>query len=53
LERENLRLQKMVAKIQVEGVSKDNEIKALKKQASKAGIKVVIQKFATPEKETK
>ena len=48
LEKENLRLQKQVAKLQVKIVSKDNEIKALKQAAPK--FNVVIQEYGSPEK---
>ena len=48
LEKENLRLQKEVAKLQVKTVSKDNEIKALKKATPK--VNIVIKKFGSPEK---
>jgi uncharacterized metal-binding protein len=53
LEKENLRLHKIVAKLQVESVSQKNEIKALKEQAKKPGLKVVVQKFSFLEKDTK
>jgi hypothetical protein len=41
LEKENLRLQKQVAKLQVESVSKNNEIKALKQLPPKIKVRVV------------
>lgn len=53
LEKENLRLHKIIIKAQVESISKDNQIKALKQQASKARIKVVVQNFGSPEKNQK
>jgi uncharacterized protein YlxW (UPF0749 family) len=46
LEKENLRLQKQVAKLQVKIISKDNEIKALKQAIPK--FTLVIQ---SPEKD--
>jgi hypothetical protein len=49
LEKENLRLQKQVAKLQVQNVTKDNEIKALKQTQPK--LKVVVQKFSSSEKD--
>jgi hypothetical protein len=52
LEKENLRLHKMVAKLQVKCVSQNNEIKALKEQAKKPGAKIIIQGYSS-EKETK
>ena len=51
LEKENLRLQQRIAKFQVETTSKDNQIKALKKQAGRPGAKLVIKGLDTPEKE--
>jgi len=48
LEKENLRLQKQVAKLQVKIVSKDNEIKALKQAIPKFNL--VIQNYGSPEK---
>ena len=36
LEKENLRLHKQIAKLQVENLTKDNEIKALEKDSGKA-----------------
>ncbi len=42
LEKENLRLHKKIAKLQVENVTKDNEIKALKKFQPE-GVKIIIQ----------
>jgi hypothetical protein len=41
LEKENLRLQKQVAKLQVESVSKNNKIKALKQVGPKIKVGVV------------
>jgi hypothetical protein len=50
LEKENLRLHKKVAKLQVENVTKDNEIKALKKDRGKAiTFKVIYEKAGEKE----
>jgi len=48
LEKENLRLQKKVAKLQVENTSKDNEIKALKQAQPK--VNIVVKGLLQPEK---
>jgi hypothetical protein len=42
LGKENLRLHKKIAKLQVENVTKDNEIKAIKK--AQPGAKIIIQR---------
>lgn len=49
LEKENLRLHKQVAKLQVKNIIKDNEIKALKQ--AQPEVKIVIKKFSSPEKD--
>ena len=49
LEKKNLMLQKLVAKLQVIIVSKDNEIKALKKAQPK--YKIVLQEHAPLKKD--
>jgi len=49
LEKENLRLHKQVAKLQVKNITKDNEIKALKQ--AQPEVKIVIKKFSSPEKD--
>ncbi len=49
LEKENLRLQKVVAKLQVKCLSQDNEILALRKEAKKPRGKIVIMTHS-PEK---
>jgi hypothetical protein len=52
LERENLRLHKIVAKLQVKCLSQNNEIGALRKEAKKPRGKIVIRTYS-PEKEKK
>lgn len=49
LEKENSRLQKMIAKLQVKFVSQDNEIKALKEQAKKPEAKIIIKRYSSKE----
>ena len=49
LEKENLRLHKQIAKLQVKNITKDNEIKALKQ--AQPEVKIVIKKFSSPEKD--
>ena len=53
LEKENLRLHKIVAKLQVESVSQKNEIKALKDQLKKPTLKVTSQNYSSAQKDTK
>ena len=51
LEKENLRLHKKIAKLQVENVTKDNEIKALKQDRGKAITFKVVREDKAVEKE--
>jgi hypothetical protein len=47
LEKENLRLQQQVARLQVKNVTKDNEISALKKEIGKPiTFKVIYERKA-------